>query len=140
MKKTKCFYCNKIIENSENIQEMVVDFQRMRCCNDECITHLRKHIDFFQSRKKWLIWGLALSFALFVAIIPIAVIFQNIWLTVSISALSWGLLGLVIFVCPFYNESTMLWIGLKRTIKMTKVSGIILMATSPLWIIIPFLG
>ena len=131
----KCFYCSN---KTDAMKTITVKKETLSCCDDECSARTLAFIGFTERAKVFFITGLVVS----------TVMILSLTFSVMFSALTgiilfcggWALLGLTICIFPFATPQTFQWLGIRKTVILTRLVGILIIVTTPIWAIIIWRG
>lgn len=130
---SKCVYCHKEIENLHPVIAGK-DKETLSCCNDDCSKKTQSFYQFFDHTKN--------IFILFIIVIVVLLFASSIILSTGKSllggilmGLDFVLLGLTITIFPFATPQTFSIFGIKKTLFIVRIFGIILIALSPLLVL-----
>ena len=123
----KCFYCNT---KSEMPEIITFENESITICGDECSAKTISFIQFAERTKVFFVIGIVVSIVMTFG--TIFAVFSELVGLVLLCA-GWSLLGLTICVFPLATPQTFQLLGIKKTVKLTRVIGVLIIATTPLW-------
>ncbi|MCL2753635.1 MAG: hypothetical protein FWE44_05760 [Defluviitaleaceae bacterium] len=137
--KVKCFYCGKRHNNCENLNFERVEFKTRYFCDDACHDEYSEYADFVKLNLSRAVTGYVSSIFLMIASIFGFVFFDG-WIGAVVLSVSWFWAGILIYRFPFtafLTWSTTSLASVKATKKLGKIIGISIMATAPIWLLLP---
>lgn len=127
MNRMKCIWCNKELSKEEIEANYLVgeEYSKKNCCSEECKTHTE---DFYSYGKK----NTAKFLLLILASVFGMVIINIIYMANKVNSFPAGgfawlgvIFGFTIFKYPFCTPQTNKGLGIKVTIKIAKIIGVI---------------
>ena len=123
----KCFYCNRMIDTPNTIS---IKNEKIDCCDDLYSTKARAFINFAERTKFF--FAISVTASILMAFGPLFPICSNAIRTILL-CIGWGLLGLTICVFPLATPETFQLLGVKKTIRLVRVVGCLLILITPIW-------
>ena len=127
---SKCVYCNK---NTDTLHPVVVgkDKETVTCCCDDCDEKTLAFYQFVDRTKPLFIIGIVFSLlAIFAAVFVLTA--KNLWLGGILLGSGFALLGLTVIIFPFGTPQTFELFGIRKTLWIVRIMGVIVILLSPL--------
>ncbi|AFA50078.1 hypothetical protein [Acetobacterium woodii] len=126
----KCAYCHNEIHEPHPVvagknQDSLV------CCSESCVEKVLAFYNFFDRTKIFFFIGLTLFMILLFGSVFLLSL-KNMWLGSLLMGSSFGLLGLLVILFPFATPQTFDLLGIQKTISVTRLLGLFVLALGPL--------
>jgi len=118
------------IEDEKTAEKLLINAYDAACCCEECFDNALGYVALVKKFKVAFAAGLAAAAGLM--LIPIFVTDLNLVLL----ALGWLTLGGTMVALPFATQQTIETVGIKKGTKTCRVIGIILILSTPIWMIL----
>jgi predicted nucleic acid-binding Zn ribbon protein len=112
----KCAYCNKLTTNNKIY------------CDDKCENHFNIFQSFFKKYK--VLFVILIAMNIIVAIVGSIITITNLQLGISITCIGIMILSGTIIVLPFATPETFNKLGIKKTILIIRLLGLLLLIGS----------
>ncbi len=130
MKHTKCSWCNKLLPGEELQQSILQSSQNKiayRMCSDKCLKQTEQFVRYIDSYgKRFLIMIGVVVFAYIILTVLSILLKSDIMFAVALAVPTF-LLGVTMYKYPFATPETVEYWGFRKSIRVVRMLGIIIM-------------
>lgn len=100
-------------------------YEKIDYCSDSCKTEIENFMGYWQRNQKWF----CISLGIILFLMPLFLLFSPDSNKDFVLLVQFALMGILMIKFPFGTPETNKWLGLKRTIALTKGFGVLLVVS-----------